>query len=48
MKKVLFILLIAVLLVALAAPAFADTTLNFGMIYQKKGVAYGPLLSVKY
>jgi len=26
----------------------ANATLNFGIIYQKKGVAYGPLLSVKY
>jgi hypothetical protein len=26
----------------------ANATLNFGIIYQKKGVAYDPLLSVKY
>ena len=26
----------------------ANATLNFGMIYQKKGVAYDPLLSVKH
>jgi len=25
-----------------------NATLNFGIIYQKKGVAYDPLLSVKY
>jgi len=25
-----------------------NATLNFGIIYQKKGVAYVPLLSVKY
>jgi len=26
----------------------ANATLNFGIICQKKGVAYDPLLSVKY
>jgi len=26
----------------------SNATLNFGIIYQKKGVAYVPLLSVKY
>ncbi|GAG74048.1 unnamed protein product, partial [marine sediment metagenome] len=26
----------------------ANATLNFGIICQKKGVAYGSLLSVKY
>jgi hypothetical protein len=26
----------------------ANATLNFGIIYQKKGVAYDPLFSVKY
>ena len=25
-----------------------NATLNFGIIYQKKGVAYDPLLSIKY